>query len=74
MIIGTASAVRSVRMMLETQMEYVEKQIEIEMTERKAREDLYAFKRQVQQAMLLYIRDLSSYALSLSPFISIISF
>ena len=27
-------------------MEYVEKQIEIEMSERKAREDLYAFKRQ----------------------------
>ena len=28
------------------QMEYVDKQIEIEMTERKAREDLYAFKKQ----------------------------
>ena len=45
-VIGTSAAVRSVRMMLETQMEYVEKQIELEMTERKAREDLYAFKRQ----------------------------
>jgi hypothetical protein len=49
-IIGTNSAIRSVRLMLDTQMEYVDKQIDIEHTEKKAREDLYAFKR------CLYIR------------------
>jgi hypothetical protein len=46
-IVGTVSAVRNAKFMLATQMEYVDKQIEIEANERQAREKLYEVRKQV---------------------------
>uniref|UniRef100_A0A7S3M9F7 K Homology domain-containing protein n=1 Tax=Spumella elongata TaxID=89044 RepID=A0A7S3M9F7_9STRA len=45
-IVGTLQAVRSARFMLSTQLEYVEKQIEIEASERAAREKLQQMRKQ----------------------------
>jgi hypothetical protein len=46
-IVGTVNAVRNAKFMLATQMEYVDKQIEIEANERQAREKLYEVRKQV---------------------------
>jgi len=45
-IVGTVSAVRNAKFMLPTQMEYVDKQIEIEANERQAREKLSQVRKQ----------------------------
>lgn len=46
-VVGVSSAVIMARCLLETQLEYVEKQIEIENSEREAREKLLAVRKQV---------------------------
>lgn len=46
-VVGTGPAVQTAKFLLATQLEYIDKQIEIEMNEREARDKLNAVRKQV---------------------------
>jgi hypothetical protein len=47
-VVGTTPAVQTAKFLLATQLEYIDKQIEIETNEREAREKLNAVRKQVK--------------------------
>jgi hypothetical protein len=49
-VVGTGPAVQTAKFLLATQLEYIDKQIEIEMNEREARDKLNAVRKQVLHA------------------------
>jgi uncharacterized protein (UPF0218 family) len=46
-VVGTVTSVQSAKFLLGTQLEYIDKQLEIEANEREAREKLHAVRKQV---------------------------
>ncbi len=48
-VVGTNASVQTAKFLLSTQLEYIDKQIEIEANEREAREKLNAVRKQVWQ-------------------------
>jgi hypothetical protein len=48
-VVGTNASVQTAKFLLSTQLEYIDKQIEIEANEREAREKLNAVRKQVRR-------------------------